>query len=113
MAFMDKLVLVDTHANPDGQRYNLAPDISVYADDNVPDADAKTNLSKMELSVKLKFAETSDPFRDPKEFVSAIADAMAGKTSFADSDRRTNLSLPQHIDMPILTLMAFIVTSAR
>src|ERR1700691_1540339 len=64
---MDKLVLVDTHANPDTQWDNLAPDISVYADDNVPDADAKTDFSKMELFVELKFAETSDPFRDPKD----------------------------------------------
>ncbi len=64
---MDKLVLVDTHANPEAQRDNLAPDISVYAADNVPDADAKTNFSRMELFVELKFAETSDPFRDPKD----------------------------------------------
>jgi hypothetical protein len=33
-------------------------------------------------------------------------DAMAGKTSFADSDRKTNFSLPQHINMPISTLMS-------
>jgi len=65
-AFVDKLVLVDTHANPDAQRDNLSPDISVYADDNLLDADAKTDFSKMELFVELKFAETSDPFRDPK-----------------------------------------------
>jgi hypothetical protein len=45
---------------------NLAPDISVYADDNVPDADTKTYFSRMELFVELKFAETSNPFRDPK-----------------------------------------------
>jgi hypothetical protein len=64
---VDKLVHVDTHANPDTQWDNLAPDISVYADDNVPDADAKTDFSKMELFVELKFAETSDPFRDPKD----------------------------------------------
>ncbi|KIM72264.1 hypothetical protein PILCRDRAFT_76679 [Piloderma croceum F 1598] len=63
---MDKLVLVDTHANGDALRDNLAPDISVYAADNVPDADAKTDFSRMELFVELKFAETSDPFRDPK-----------------------------------------------
>jgi hypothetical protein len=62
-----KLVHVDTHANPDTQWDNLAPDISIYADDNVPDADAKTDFSKMELFVELKFAETSDPFRDPKD----------------------------------------------
>ena len=41
---LDKLVLADTHANPDAQRNNLAPDISVYAADNVPDADAKTDF---------------------------------------------------------------------
>jgi Fungal protein kinase len=61
------LVLVDTHANQDAQRDNLAPDISVYAPDNVPDADTKTDFSKMELFVELKFAESSDPFRDPKD----------------------------------------------
>jgi hypothetical protein len=62
---VDKLVLVDTHANGDALRDNLAPDISVYVADNVPDADAKTDFSRMELFVELKFAETSDPFRDP------------------------------------------------
>src|SRR5882672_355874 len=67
MAFVDKLVLVDTPANPDAQRDNLVPDISVYAAGNIPDANAKTDFSKMELFVELKFAETSDPFRDPKE----------------------------------------------
>jgi hypothetical protein len=63
---VDKLVLVGTLANGDALRDNLAPDISVYAADNVPDADAKTDFSRMELFVELKFAETSDPFRDPK-----------------------------------------------
>jgi hypothetical protein len=63
---VDKLVHVDTHANPDAQRDNLAPDVSVYAADNVPDADAKIDFSRMELFVELKFAETFDPFRDPK-----------------------------------------------
>ena len=58
---------VDTHSNPDTQQDNLVPDISVYADGNVPDADTKTNFSRMELFVKLKFAETSDPFCDPKD----------------------------------------------
>jgi hypothetical protein len=62
---VDTLVLVDTHANGDALRDNLAPDISVYAANNVPDADAKTDSSKMEFFVELKFAETSDPFRDP------------------------------------------------
>jgi hypothetical protein len=65
--FVDKLVLVDTHANGDVQQDKLAPDISVYAVDNVPDADAKTDFSRMELFVELKFAETSDPFPDPKD----------------------------------------------
>jgi hypothetical protein len=60
---VDKLVLVDTHANPDAQRDNLAPDVPVYAADDVPDADTKTDLSKMEL---FKFAETSDAFRQPQ-----------------------------------------------
>jgi hypothetical protein len=62
-----KLVLVDTHANPDTQRYNLAPDISAYADDNVPDADAETDFSRMELFIELKLVETSDPFCDPED----------------------------------------------
>jgi hypothetical protein len=52
-------------------------------------------------------------FNSSREFVSAIANAMAGKRLFAHSDRRTNFSLPQHINMPISTLMSFIVTSAR
>jgi hypothetical protein len=64
---VDKLVLVDTHANPDTQQDNLTPDISLYAADNVPDADTKTDFSKMELFIELKFAETSDPFRDLKD----------------------------------------------
>jgi hypothetical protein len=52
-------------------------------------------------------------FKSSKEFVSAIADAMAGKTSFVDFDHITNFSPPQHINMPISTLMSFIVTSVR
>jgi hypothetical protein len=52
------MVLVDSHANPDAQWDNLAPDISVYAPDNVPDTDAKTNFSKMKLFVELKFLES-------------------------------------------------------
>jgi len=52
-------------------------------------------------------------FKSSREFVSAIADAMTGKTSFADSDLNTNLSLPQHTNMPISTLMSFIVTSVQ
>ena len=52
-------------------------------------------------------------FKCSREFVSAIANTMMGKPSFADSDRITNFSLPQHIKMPILMLMSFIVTSVR
>jgi hypothetical protein len=52
MAFMNKLVLIDTQANLDAQRDNLAPDIAVYAADNVPDANAKTDFYKMEFFVK-------------------------------------------------------------
>jgi hypothetical protein len=33
-------------------------------------------------------------FKCSREFVSAIADTMTGKPSFADSDRITNISLP-------------------
>jgi hypothetical protein len=47
------------------------------------------------------------------ELVSAIAEAMAGKISFADSDHIANFSPPQLINMPISTLMSFIMTSAR
>ena len=52
-------------------------------------------------------------FKSSKEFVSAIADGMSGMTSVVDPDRRTNFSLPKHIDMPISTLMSFIETSVR
>ena len=52
-------------------------------------------------------------FKCSQEFVSAIADAMTGKPSFAGSDHITYFSLPQHINMPISTLMSFIVTSVR
>ena len=60
-------MLVDTHANPDPQRENPTPDISVCANDDVPNADTKTDFSKMELFMELRLAETSDPFRDPKD----------------------------------------------
>ncbi|KIM85920.1 hypothetical protein PILCRDRAFT_5026 [Piloderma croceum F 1598] len=71
------VVLIDTHANPDAQQDNLAPDILVYMPDNVPDADAKTDFSKMEffmnsslwkhlthswLTRGLSFASTSSPY---------------------------------------------------
>jgi hypothetical protein len=52
-------------------------------------------------------------FNSSQEFVSAIADAMTGKTSFADSGRKTNFSLPQHINMPISMLVSFIVMSLQ
>jgi hypothetical protein len=46
-------VLIDTDANPDTQHDNLAPDILVYADDIIPDADATTDFSKMELFIEV------------------------------------------------------------
>ena len=52
-------------------------------------------------------------FKSSQEFVSAIADAMMGKTLFANSDGESNFSLLQRINMPILMLMFFIVTSVR
>jgi hypothetical protein len=61
---VSKLVLVDTQANPDTQRKNLEPNILAYAADNVPNADAKTDFSEIELFIELKLAETSNP-RDP------------------------------------------------
>jgi hypothetical protein len=67
-------------------------------------------LYRMSLNVVARHLTS---FNSLWEFVSAIADAMTGKTSFTDSDRRTNFSPPQHINMPISTLMSFIVTSAR
>jgi hypothetical protein len=55
---VSKLVLVDTHANPNTQRKNLAPNILAYAADNVPNADAKTDFSEIKLFIELKLAET-------------------------------------------------------
>jgi hypothetical protein len=52
-------------------------------------------------------------FNSSGEFVSVIADTMEGKTSFAESDRMTNFSLAQPIDMPILTPVFFTVTLVR
>jgi len=52
-------------------------------------------------------------FESSWEFVSEIADTMMGKTSFVDSARNTNFLLPQHITMPISTVMSFIVTLVR
>jgi hypothetical protein len=51
-------------------------------------------------------------FYSSREFVGAIADAMQGKTSFADFIHMTNSWLPQRISMPTSMLMSFIVTSA-
>jgi hypothetical protein len=67
-------------------------------------------LSQYRMSLDI-VARHLTSFNSSREFVSAIADAMTGKTSFADSDR--NFSPPQHINMPISTPMSFIVTSAR
>jgi hypothetical protein len=50
-AFTDKLILMDTHANPDPQRDNLVPDISVHANNNVPATNTKMHLSMMELFI--------------------------------------------------------------
>ena len=47
------------------------------------------------------------------EFVSAIADAMEGKTSFADFTHMTNSWVPQRMTMPTSMPMFFIVTLAR
>ena len=44
--FAPELVFIDTHANPDTQRDNLVPDISLYADNNVSNGDSKTDFSK-------------------------------------------------------------------
>jgi len=52
-------------------------------------------------------------FSSSWEFVSAIADAMEGKTSLVESDRMTNFLLAQPINTPISSLVFFIVTSAR
>ena len=62
-------MLIDTHANPDTQRDNLAPDISVYADDNVPDADATMEYydrSIIIVSRPVNFLE------DPSHFVALL-----------------------------------------
>ena len=67
-------------------------------------------LSQYRMSLDV-VARLLTSFKSSQEFVSAIADAMTGKTSFVDSDRKTHFSLPQHINMPISTLMSFIVTS--
>ena len=50
-------------------------------------------------------------FNSSWEFVSAIADTMAGKTLFVDSDGIAKFLLLKHTNMPISTLVFFIVTS--
>ena len=76
-------VLVDTRGNPDARRHNIPPDISVYVDDNVPDADNKTDFSQMELCIELKLVETPDPFRDPKDPLQPQAENFGfGKDSY-------------------------------
>jgi hypothetical protein len=52
-------------------------------------------------------------FCSSREFVSAMADAMQGKTYFADFTHMTDSQLPQRISMPTSIHMSFIVTSAR
>jgi len=69
-------------------------------------------LSQYRMSLNV-VARLLTSFKSSGEFVGAIADAMTGKPSLADSGRKTNFSLPQHINMRISTLMSFIVTSAR
>ena len=67
-------------------------------------------LYQMSLDV---VAQHLTSFNSPSEFVSAIADAMTGKTLFVDSNHITNFSPLQHINMPISTLMSFIAISVR
>ena len=52
-------------------------------------------------------------FLSSREFVGAIADAMEGKDSFANSNLITNYLFPQRINMPTSMLVSFIVTSAQ
>ena len=51
-------------------------------------------------------------FSSSREFVSAIADAMEGKTFFADFTHMTNSWVPQRMTMPTSMPMFFIVTLA-
>jgi hypothetical protein len=50
-------------------------------------------------------------FYSSRELVSAMADAMQGKTSFAHFTRMTDSRFPQRISMPTSMLISFIVTS--
>jgi hypothetical protein len=67
-------VFIDTHANPDTQCDHLAPDISVYAHDNLPEDDGKADFFEVEFSVELKLADTSDPFHEPEYPLQSQAD---------------------------------------
>ena len=62
-------MLIDTHANPDTQRDNLAPDISVYADDNVPDADAKMEYYDRSIIIVSRLVNFLE---DPSCFVALL-----------------------------------------
>ena len=63
--FAPNFKFIDTSVNPDVQRDKLAPDLSIYHKDDQPEGNAKTDFSKMDLFVKFKAAESSDPFCDP------------------------------------------------
>jgi Fungal protein kinase len=65
--FASHLKFIDAHASPDTLRDKLAPDIGVYLHDNLPRNGTKTDFSKMELFVEVKFADISDPFHDPED----------------------------------------------
>jgi hypothetical protein len=64
VGFAPSLKFVDTHANPDTQCDTLAPDIAIYPK---PQGGTKTDFSRMDLFIKFKFADTSDPFCDPED----------------------------------------------
>jgi hypothetical protein len=67
------LNFINTHTNPDTQCDKLAPDIGVYPINYQPQGDPKTDFSTMDLFVKFKFANTSDPFHDPEDPLHPIA----------------------------------------
>jgi hypothetical protein len=52
-------------------------------------------------------------FSSSRQFVSAIADAMEGKTIHADFTHMTNSWFPQRMTMPTSMPVSFIVTSAQ
>ena len=69
-------------------------------------------LSQYRMSLDV-VARLLTSFKSSREFVSAVADPTEGKTFSVDSDRITDFSLPQPINMPTSMVMSFIVTSAR